>query len=80
MKRLFVGVGDIATQYAALTTDSQLSPASVVLAWNAVQDVVPILLSPDPQDVVKKLEAGGVQLTAEECTRIERFRNHDSDR
>ena len=80
MERLFVGPGDIVTQYAAPTTDSQLSPTGIVLASNVTQDVSPILSTIDSEHAVVKLKAGSVRRTPEECARIERPRNHDADR
>ena len=63
-----------------IAAERDLSPAGVVLAWNVTHGVVPIPSSTDPEHVVENLDAGGIRLTAEECTRIEELRNPGSDR
>jgi len=52
-----------------------LSPAGVVLAWNATRGVVPIPSSTTPGHVVANLAAAGERLSEAACARIDALRD-----
>ena len=57
-----------------------LSPAGVVVAWNATQGVVPIPSSTTPAHVVSNLAAAGERLSAEALARIDALRDRTFER
>jgi alcohol dehydrogenase (NADP+) len=63
-----------------IAANHDLSPAGVVLAWNATQNVVPIPASTTPTHVVANLAAASERLSAEECARIAELQDSDFDR
>ncbi|MFW6318375.1 MAG: aldo/keto reductase, partial [Halorubrum sp.] len=64
----------------AIAADRGLSPAEVVVAWNASRGVVPIPSSTVEAHVTSNLGAGGVRLTADEIARIDALRDPDFER
>jgi alcohol dehydrogenase (NADP+) len=64
----------------AIGTERGLSPAAVVIAWNASRGVVPIPSSTTESHVVSNLAAGSVRLTADEIARIDDLRDPDFER
>ncbi|MDZ5812465.1 aldo/keto reductase [Halorubrum sp. AD140] len=64
----------------AVAADRGLSPAEVVIAWNATRGVVPIPSSTAESHVVSNLAAGSVRLTADEVDRIDALRDPDFER
>jgi alcohol dehydrogenase (NADP+) len=63
-----------------IAADRGLSPAEVVVAWNASRRVVPIPSSTSEPHVVANLAAGSVRLTADEIARIDALRDPDFER
>ncbi|QKY16134.1 aldo/keto reductase [Halorubrum sp. CBA1229] len=63
-----------------IAADRGLSPAEVVVAWNASRGVVPIPSSTSEPHVVANLAAGSVRLTADEIARIDALRDPDFER
>jgi diketogulonate reductase-like aldo/keto reductase len=57
-----------------------LSPAGVVVAWNATDGVVPIPASNDREHIVENLAAAGEVLSDEECERIAALADPDFER
>jgi len=57
-----------------------LSPAGVVVAWNATRGVVPIPSSTTPAHVVANLAAAGERLSGADCARVDRLRDPDFER
>jgi len=64
----------------AIGTERGLSPAEVVIAWNASQGVVPIPSSTAESHVVSNLAAGSERLTADEVARIDALRDPNFER
>jgi len=64
----------------SIGADRGLSPAEVVVAWNAGRGVVPIPASTAESHVVANLAAGGVRLSADEQSRIDALRDPDFER
>ncbi|WP_200895740.1 aldo/keto reductase, partial [Halorubrum saccharovorum] len=64
----------------AIGTERGLSPAEVVIAWNASRGVVPIPSSTSESHVVSNLAAGSERLTADEIARIDALRDPDFER
>jgi alcohol dehydrogenase (NADP+) len=64
----------------AIGTERGLSPAGVVIAWNASRGVVPIPSSTSEPHVVSNLTAGSVRLTAAEIGRIDALHDPDFER
>ena len=64
----------------AIGTERGLSPAEVVVAWNASRGVVPIPSSTSGSHVVSNLAAGSVRLTADETARVDALRDPDFER
>jgi alcohol dehydrogenase (NADP+) len=64
----------------AIAVDRGLSPAEVVVAWNASSGVVPIPSSTAESHVVSNLTAGSVRLTADEVSRIDALCDPDFER
>ncbi|OYR42429.1 aldo/keto reductase [Halorubrum sp. Eb13] len=64
----------------AIGTDRGLSPAAVVVAWNASRGVVPIPSSTTESHVVSNLAAGSERLTADELARIDALRDPEFER
>jgi len=65
---------------ADIAAERDLSPAAVVVAWNATGGVVPIPSSTNPEHVVANLRAGGVRLTDDECGRIAALEDPEFER
>ena len=65
---------------ADIADQTGLTPAGVVLAWNATRGVVPIPSSTTTSHIVGNLAAAGRRLDAETCTRIEALRRPDFER
>jgi diketogulonate reductase-like aldo/keto reductase/predicted dehydrogenase len=65
---------------AEIGAEHGLSPAGVVIAWNASQGVVPIPSSTTDAHVVANLAAGSSRLSAEACARVEGLRDPDFER
>ncbi|WP_144799654.1 aldo/keto reductase [Halorubrum depositum] len=63
-----------------IADDRGLSPAAVVVAWNASRGVVPIPSSTSESHVVSNLAAGGERLTDGEVARIDALRDPDFER
>jgi len=63
-----------------IAADRGLSPAGVVVAWNASRGVVPIPSSTTESHVVGNLAAGSARLTADEIARIDALRDPDFER
>ncbi|WP_423996470.1 aldo/keto reductase [Halorubrum trapanicum] len=63
-----------------IAADRGLSPAEVVVAWNASQGVVPIPSSTSEPHVVSNLAAGSERLTADETARVDALRDPDFER
>lgn len=66
-------VVDIAEEY-------DCSPASVVLAWNVTQGVVPIPSSTTPAHIVSNAAAGGRRLSEAACARLDGLRRPEFER
>jgi len=64
----------------AIGAERGLSPAGVVVAWNASRGVVPIPSSTVESHVVSNLAAGSERLTADELERIDALRDPDFER
>ena len=64
----------------AIGTERGLSPAEVVIAWNAARGVVPIPSSTTESHVVANLAAGAVRLTGDEVARVDALRDPDFER
>ncbi|WP_096393812.1 aldo/keto reductase [Halorubrum trapanicum] len=64
----------------AIGADRGLSPAEVVIAWNASQGVVPIPSSTTESHVVSNLAAGSERLAADEIARVDALRDPDFER
>jgi len=64
----------------AIGTDRGLSPAEVVIAWNASRGVVPIPSSTTESHVVANLAAGSARLTPDEVARVDALRDPDFER
>jgi len=64
----------------AIGAERGLSPAAVVVAWNASRGVVPIPSSTAESHVVSNLAAGSVRLTDEEIARIDALRDPEFER
>ncbi|EMA61757.1 aldo/keto reductase [Halorubrum lipolyticum] len=64
----------------AIGTERGISPAEVVIAWNASRGIVPIPSSTSESHVVSNLAAGGERLTAAELARIDALRDPDFER
>ncbi|MFC7324878.1 aldo/keto reductase [Halorubrum rutilum] len=64
----------------AIGTDRGLSPAEVVIAWNATRGVVPIPSSTTESHVVSNLAAGAARLTADEVARVDALHDPDFER
>ena len=60
--------------------DQELSPAGVVLAWNATRDVVPIPSSTTPRHVVSNLAAIAERLPPSAMERVDALRAPDFER
>ena len=56
---------------AEIGAEYDLSPAGVVLAWNATRGVVPIPSSTSTDHIVANAAAVATRLTAAECDRID---------
>jgi alcohol dehydrogenase (NADP+) len=65
---------------AEIGDEHGLSPAGVVLAWNATQHVVPIPSSTTPSHIVSNLAAAGHRLRPAEIERIASLRKPDFER
>jgi len=57
-----------------------ISPAGVVLAWNATQGVVPIPSSTTSDHIVSNLAAAGERLSSDEIDRIDALRDPNFER
>jgi Aldo/keto reductases, related to diketogulonate reductase len=60
---------------AEISAEYDLSPAGVVLAWNATSGVIPIPSSTSTEHIVANATAVATRLTAAECDRIDRLRD-----
>jgi alcohol dehydrogenase (NADP+) len=65
---------------ADIADETGLTPAGVVLAWNATRGVVSIPSSTTASHIVGNLAAAGRRLDAETCNRIEALRRPDFER
>ncbi|WP_280586425.1 aldo/keto reductase [Halorubrum sp. Boch-26] len=63
-----------------IAADRELSPAEVVVAWNASRGVVPIPSSTVESHVVANLAAGSVRLTDDELARIDALKDPTFER
>ena len=65
---------------SSIGAERGLSPAEVVIAWNASQGVVPIPSSTAESHVVSNLAAGSERLADDEIARIDALRDPDFER
>ncbi|WP_324663295.1 aldo/keto reductase [Haloarcula sediminis] len=65
---------------ADIADTHDISPAGVVLAWNATRGVVPIPSSTTSDHVISNLAAAGERLSAEELARVDALRDPNFER